>query len=80
LGEQTELAMVEMSAEDMAILAQDPEYLSLPNDDNLNFGYFEQTVQDDNKGDEPVESVSHQVPEKGKVKQVSEFHIILFAY
>jgi hypothetical protein len=49
LGEQTELAEVEVLAEDLAILAQDPEYLSFPSDDNLNFGYFEQTVQSDDK-------------------------------
>ena len=73
LGEQTELTEVEVSVEDLAILAQDPDYSSFPNDDNLNFEYFEQTVQND-KNDEPV---IHQVPEKVKLKRVCELESIL---
>ncbi|KIM83861.1 hypothetical protein PILCRDRAFT_6742 [Piloderma croceum F 1598] len=44
LGQQTEIADVIISAEDLATLAQDPEFSSWPNDDTLNFEYFEQAV------------------------------------
>ena len=68
LGQQTEIAEVEISAEDLATLAQIPEYSLLPDDETLNFEYFEQTVQEDDKADEPV---AHQIPAK-KVKPVSQ--------
>jgi hypothetical protein len=45
LGQQTDIAEIDISAEDLAILAQDPEYSSLPDDDIFNFAYFEQVVQ-----------------------------------
>lgn len=69
LGEQTEIAEVSISAEDLAILAQDPQYSSLPDDDTLNFEYFEQSVQEGDKDDEPI---AHKVP-ANKVKPVSLF-------
>jgi hypothetical protein len=65
LGQQTEFAEVQISAEDLAALAQDPEFSSLPDDETLNFEYFEHTVQEDDKQDDPV---VHQVPAKGKNK------------
>jgi hypothetical protein len=69
LGQYTETAEVEISAEDLAALAQDPEFSSLPDDETLNYEFFEQTVQADDKEDEPV---SHRVPakDKNKVKPV----------
>jgi hypothetical protein len=47
LVQQTEITEVSISAEDLAILGQDPDYLSLPDDDTLNFKYFEQAMQND---------------------------------
>jgi hypothetical protein len=70
LGQQTEIAEVEISVEDLAILAQDPEFSSLPDDDTLNFEYFEQAVQEDDRDDDPA------VPGfagKDKVKSVSVY-------
>ena len=67
LGQYTEIAEVEISAEDLAALARDPEFSSLPDDETLNYEFFEQTVQADDREDEPV---IHRVPEKKKVKPV----------
>ncbi|KIM72767.1 hypothetical protein PILCRDRAFT_15828 [Piloderma croceum F 1598] len=66
LGQHTEIAEVEISAEDLAALAQDPEFSSLPDDKTLNYEYFEQTVQED---DNEVEPIVQQVPPV-KVKKV----------
>ena len=75
LGQQTEIAEVEISAEDLAILAQDPEFSSLPDDETLNFEYFEQVVQeDDREGDDREgDPAVPQVTGKGKVKPVSVY-------
>jgi hypothetical protein len=71
LGQHTEITEVEISAEDLATLAQDPEFASLPDDETLNYEYFEQTVQADNKEDEPA--VHHVPPVKArKVKPVCQ--------
>ena len=69
LGQYTEIREVEISAEDLATLAQDPEFSSLPDDESLNYQFFEQTVQADNKEDEPA---TQRVPakDKNKVKPV----------
>jgi hypothetical protein len=76
LGQYTEIAEVEISAEDLAALAQDPEFLSLPDDETLNYEFFEQTVQADDKEDEPA---IHRVPakDKNKVKPVWLHHDIM---
>ncbi|KIM71111.1 hypothetical protein PILCRDRAFT_17369 [Piloderma croceum F 1598] len=68
LGQHTEIAEVEISAEDLAALAQDPEFSSLPDDETLNYEYFEQTVQED---DNEVEPIVQQVP-PAKVKKVKQ--------
>jgi hypothetical protein len=65
LGQQTDIADVVISAEDLAILAQDPEFSSWPDDDTLNFEYFEQAVQE---GDGDNEVVDQEGAEKGKGK------------
>src|ERR1700683_60870 len=64
LGQHTEITEVEISAEDLATLAQDPEFALLPDDKTLNYEYFEQTVQADNKEDEPA--VHHVPPVKAR--------------
>jgi hypothetical protein len=76
LGQYTEIAEVEISAEDLAALAQDPEFSSLPDDETLNYEFFEQTVQADDKEDEPA---IHRVPakDKNKVKPVWLHHDIM---
>jgi len=77
LGQHTEIAEVEISAEDLAALADNPEFSSLPDDDTLNYEYFEQTVQADDKEDE---STVHRAPaakEKTKVKPVRLDHCSL---
>lgn len=73
LGQQAEIAEVSISAEDLAILAQDPEYSSLPDDDTFNFAYFEQVVQNDDG------ESSHEEPAKGKdkVKPVSTYSLFV---
>jgi hypothetical protein len=53
----------------LAILAQDPQYSLLPDDDTLNFEYFEKSVQEGDKGDK---FIAHEVP-ANKVKPVSLF-------
>jgi len=45
LGQQKEIVQVEISAEDLAVLIQDLEFSSLPDDDTLNLEYFEHSVQ-----------------------------------
>jgi hypothetical protein len=70
LSQHTEIAKVEISAEDLAALAADPEFLLLPDDDTLNYEYFEQTVQADDKEDEPTVHRAPAAKEKPKVKQV----------
>lgn len=67
LGQQTEIAEVQISAEDLAALAQDPDYSLLPDDETLTFEYFEHTVQDDTAAISP-----DKVKEKEKVKPVSQ--------
>ena len=62
LGQQTEIAQVEISAEDLAALAQDLEFSSLPDDDTLNLEYFEHSVQQGDNVDVPI------IPTKGKEK------------
>jgi hypothetical protein len=69
LGQQTEIADVIISAEDLATLAQDPEFSSWPNDDTLNFEYFEQAVQEGDRDDE-VADQEDAGKGKGKVKSV----------
>jgi len=49
LGQQMDITEINISAEDLAILVQDPEYSSLPDDDAFNFAYFEQVVQNDDE-------------------------------
>ena len=77
LGQQTEITEVEISVEDLAALAQVPEFSLLPDDKTLNFEYFEHAVQADDKDDEPT---AHQVPPKKKVKRVRVFQYYLFGY
>jgi hypothetical protein len=71
LGQHTEISEVSISAEDLAVLAQDPEYMSWPDDETLNFEYFEQVVQGD-KDDEAAnpEEVVGKGKGKDKVKPV----------
>jgi hypothetical protein len=69
LGQQTEIADVIISAEDLATLAEDPEFSSWPNDDTLNFEYFEQAVQEGDRDDE-VADQEDAGKGKGKVKSV----------
>jgi hypothetical protein len=64
LGQHTEITEVKISVEDLATLAQDPEFSSLPDNETLNYEYFEQTVQADNKEDEPA--IHHVPPVKAK--------------
>jgi hypothetical protein len=71
LGQHTEIAEVEILAEDLAALAQDPEFSSLPDDETLNYEYFEQTVQED---DNEVEPIVQQVP-PAKVKKVKQVYL-----
>jgi hypothetical protein len=76
LGQRTEISEVEISAEDLAALAQDPEFSSYPDDEALNYEYFEQTVQEDDK---EVEPTVQQVPpvKVKKVKPVGFDHFYL---
>jgi hypothetical protein len=67
LGQQTEISDVEISAEDIAVLAQDPEYSSLPDDDTFNIAYFERVVQGGD--DEPADQDDREKG-KGKAKPV----------
>lgn len=66
LGQQMDITEINISAEDLAILAQDPEYSSLPDNKTFNFAYFEQVVQNDDElsREEPAK-------DKAKVKPVS---------
>lgn len=52
LGQQTSIAQVDVSAKDLAILAEDPTFSSFPDDKSLGFDYFQQRVQgNDNDND-----------------------------
>ena len=77
LGQQTEIAEVSISAEDLAILAQDPDYSSLPDDDTLNFEYFEQTVQNDSGELSQEEPAKGKDRDKDKVKPVSIYSLFV---
>jgi hypothetical protein len=68
LGQHTEISEVSISAEDIATLAQDPEFSSWPDDDTLNFGYFEQVIQEGDKNDEAVNPEEDIGKGKGKEK------------
>jgi hypothetical protein len=72
LGQQTDITEINISAEDLAILAQDPEYSSLPDDDAFNFAYFEQVVQNDDElsREEPAK-------DKDKAKPVSIYSLFV---
>jgi hypothetical protein len=71
LGQQTDIAEIDISAEDLAILAQDPEYSLLPDDDIFNFAYFKQVVQNDD------DELSREEPAKDKVKPVSIYSLFV---
>jgi hypothetical protein len=73
LGQQTDIAEIDISAEDLAILAQDPEYSSLPDDDIFNFAYFEQVVQND----DDESSREEPAKDKDKVKPVSIYSLFV---
>lgn len=67
-SQRTEMADLEISPEDLAVLAEDPQYSAIP-EDNFDYGYFERIVQ----ADEEHEPASPKKPSK-KVKQVHLIH------